>query len=344
MKRISPRFTLGVFGSWGSGKSSLMSMLKDRIDEEGKSRRVKTLWFNAWRYEGKEEIQPALIHAVLSKLEEDKTFYEDCKEFFVRLKKGASALKLAKFIATSTFSLTPDIGGFLDCFSEESQKLAETMQQFEKDFELLLQKMKMERVVVFIDDLDRCSSEKVIQAFETIKLFLNVPESTFVIGADAAKIEAAITDVYGAATDSVPRGGRQRTLAEEYLEKIVQIPFRIPEQRMADIGCYVGMLCLRAHLTPEGWAAVLGSRIDLLSKEGSFADNLQEWLGDKGTLCTKSINTAMDAVKRLQPFVATLASGLRGNPHAKSSGSLNIPRVARAALQRRITLPVNRAC
>src|SRR5437667_302014 len=61
-KDIAP-LVLGVFGSWGSGKSSLMSMLKDAIDQEStvNKRRVKTLWFNAWRYEGKEEIQPALI-------------------------------------------------------------------------------------------------------------------------------------------------------------------------------------------------------------------------------------------------------------------------------------------
>lgn len=312
-KDIAP-LVLGVFGSWGSGKSSLMSMLKDQIDEVGKKRRVKSLWFNAWRYEGKEEIQPALIHAVLSKLEEDKDFLTDCKDVLARLKKGASVLKLAKFIATSTITLTPNIGEFLDCFSEEAEKLTNTMQQFEKDFELLLEKMKVERVVVFIDDLDRCSSEKVIQAFETIKLFLNVPESTFVIGADATKIEAAITEVYGAAGDIAPRGGSPRSLAEEYLEKIVQIPFRIPEQRLPDIGCYVGMLCLRTHLNDEGWKAVLSERTNLLSKEGAFADNLNDWLSSNGALCTKGSPPAIEAVRRLQPFVPTLAAGLRGNP------------------------------
>lgn len=57
---------LGIFGSWGSGKTSLMQMLKTRLDE-AKSPAVKTLWFNAWQYEGREEAQSALVNAVLAR-------------------------------------------------------------------------------------------------------------------------------------------------------------------------------------------------------------------------------------------------------------------------------------
>ena len=314
-KDIAP-LVLGIFGSWGSGKSSLMSMLKDNIDQESvrNKRRVKTLWFNAWRYEGKEEIQPALIQAVLRELEKDKSFLQDCAQVLGRLKKGASVLKLAKFITNSAITLTPNIGEFFDSFSDESEKLAETMQHFEADFGELLRLMQLERVVVFIDDLDRCSSAKVIQAFETIKLFLNVPESTFVIGADATKIEAAITEVYGTVGETIPRGGTTRSLAEEYLEKIVQIPFRIPEQRLPDIGCYVSMLCLRTYLSDDGWKALLGERASLLNKQGTFAEHLNDWLSQNGALCVKGASPAMEAVKRMSPFIATLADGLRGNP------------------------------
>jgi predicted KAP-like P-loop ATPase len=62
--------TLGIFGSWGSGKTSLMRMLKSHI-EAMNNKRIKTLWFNAWRYEGRDEAQSALIHAILARLAED---------------------------------------------------------------------------------------------------------------------------------------------------------------------------------------------------------------------------------------------------------------------------------
>ena len=152
--------TLGVFGAWGSGKTSLMAMLKYRLDQMGGTNKTRTLWFNAWKYEGCDEAQSALIHAILNKLTEGRTLAEDAKNVLGRLVKGASVLKLAGFITKTAITLTPDLTGFLDCFKEQSKEVAETMEQFDRDFEEFLRKVDVSQMVVFIDDLDRCPSTK----------------------------------------------------------------------------------------------------------------------------------------------------------------------------------------
>lgn len=308
---IAP-LTLGVFGSWGSGKSSLMSMLKGQLDSNSAAS-VRTLWFNAWRYEGKEEIQPALIYAIIARLEEDKTLLQDARATLTQLKKGASVLKLAGFIARTAVTLTPDIQGFLDCFNEEANQLTTTMQTFESSFRSCLKSIGVDRVVVFIDDLDRCSSRKIIETFETIKLFLNVPQCTFVIGADSERIEAAIRTTYGPEGDLSFSPG-QRTIAEEYLEKIVQLPFRIPEQGLNDIACYVALLVLRRQLSPAGWEQLLKDREKLVEQSSELYGSVEQWITGRKDDFINGKAVALRAVNELRPFVPILARGLRGNP------------------------------
>lgn len=306
---IAP-LTVGIFGSWGSGKTSLMHMLRRRVDEHStEDATIVTLWFNAWRYEGKEEIQSALIHSILDRLEADLTLTDEIKNTLNRLKNGASVLKLAKVITKSAITLTPDFGGFLDAFREESEKVVQTMESFEKDFEKLLKQVHVSRIVVFIDDLDRCSSDKVIEAFETIKLFLNTPETTFVIGADSDKIEQAIGSVYRVADTD------RKKFSRDYLEKIVQLPFSIPEQRARDVAGYVGMLSLYAHVTSDGWSTLIAKRRDLLQQEGDVCVVLTEWVEQNGSLIKPdALQPARENLARSMAHIDVLVGGLRGNP------------------------------
>lgn len=303
-KDLAP-LTLGVFGSWGSGKSSLMEMLKKRIDSAAGTG-TKTLWLNAWRYEGRDEAQSALINAIITALEDELSAVEGLKELGRKLRDSASVLKLGKFIMKSALTLTPDVGGFVDCFSDEAEKLSKTMEGFESDFRELLKKAKVDRIVVFVDDLDRCSGPKVIETFETIKLFLNTPSCTFVVGADPKTIEQAVGHVYGEQDE------RRR---RDYLEKIVQIPFQIPEQGLKDITCYVGMLVIGRHLDAAGWQQLIAARPGFLASKGpELVDAIRRWPGENRPLIGTGFDEIKDELEAILPHINTLARGLRGNP------------------------------
>ncbi len=303
-KDLAP-LTLGIFGPWGSGKTSLMRMLLREVEATKGEKKRNTLWFNAWMYEGREEAQSALIHAVLADLQKEVGLADEVRQLVDKLKKGASVLKLGRFITKSAITLTPDIEGFLDCFKEGSEKVASTMESFEGDFKKLLSMVGVDRIVVFIDDLDRCSSAKVIETFETIKLFLNTPACTFVIGADAEKIQLAVGEVYG-----VNDLKRQK----DYLEKIVQIPFSIPAQDIRDIGCYVGMLIVGRHLNEQAWRRMSDDRATFYAPKHSLADAFINWVNDNHIAFEENVAAATEELNSVLPHVDTLARGLRGNP------------------------------
>ncbi len=296
--------TLGIFGPWGSGKTSLMHMLEHRLAAATGPGTVKTIWFNAWRYEGRDEAQSALIHAIISKLEEDKSFGQDVRDTLKELKSSANVLKLAKVITKTALTLSPDIEGFFGAFEKQNEKVSDTIERFDHQFAEVLRHAKISHLVVFIDDLDRCSSEKVIETFETIKLFLNTPACTFVIGADARKIEEAVGEVYKVVEDNRKR---------DFLEKIIQLPFVIPEQKIDDVVCYVGMLILAEHMQQTSWTELTKSRAAFLTGSAGIENALRAWPAQNRALFSE-LGAVEAELDEIFPYVRNLFHALRGNP------------------------------
>ncbi len=113
--------------------------------------------------------------------------------------------------------------GFMRCIRQDLQGFAKSLPA----------EMK---VIVFIDDLDRCDPEKAVEVLEAIKLLLDFDRFIVFLALDARIITQAIEEHYGQVLTEAEITGY------EYLDKIVQIPFSIPEPPPNELRKYVGSL------------------------------------------------------------------------------------------------------
>lgn len=117
----------------------------------------------------------------------------------------------------------------------------------------MLTESDIKTLVVLIDDLDRCSPDRIIENLEAIKLFLNVPNTAFVIGADRRIIRQAVAWRY---RDSLKASADAQTdpserLVDDYLEKLIQIPYRLPRLSPSEIETYLTLLFCKRYLDPD---------------------------------------------------------------------------------------------
>jgi len=221
LPHISTPFTIGVYGDWGSGKTSFMNMLSAYLSQKNN---LKTFWFNAWQYEN----ETSLLLPLLSKLANE---IDKKSELFDSIKKIASAVILTGSnillkAATLNTANIEDIEKNLKLYEE---KVGKTYEKWISDIDELRSQFKNlvdeickdgSPLVIFIDDLDRCLPENVIKLIENIKHFLSVEgcNCIFVIGVDKEVLSAAIKARYG---EEIIRG-------DEYLEKIINLSLYVP--------------------------------------------------------------------------------------------------------------------
>lgn len=295
--------TVGVFGTWGSGKTSLMRMLRDDIEKQGLAGR-RTVWFTAWKYDQQDVLWRALILrvldalypresgegareereilkaekgspeekliALLNRLEESVYQAVDWEEIGPRAINwwqfvgGVSKAGLETAATLGTAGLFPQLkklAGGDDTPADDIKKAAQAiskearqyhrrqlrhMEEFETMFKEAVQLIAPNgegRLVVFVDDLDRCLPEKAIEVVEAIKLFLEAPGVVFVLGMDKDVVQKGIEARYGTHFRQMPDVKSELPITgDSYLQKIVQIPFHLPSLAVEDVEGYIDAL------------------------------------------------------------------------------------------------------
>lgn len=335
-RELSPS-TIGVYGDWGSGKSSLMKLARKKIEKKNSKtgeeiNTVKTLCieFNGWLFEGYEDTKTSLCGTILDALADEKRFSKEVTDYARELIKKIDFNKiLGKGVKYGLdFFMTGGIGVLTDLSLssllstikanagevqakdieeilsklKKNDKTRTEIKNFRNEFKDLLEKSKVENVVVFIDELDRCLPDTVLEVFEAMRLFLFVEGMSFVIGADERLIQYSIKSKY----KEVP--GNNLDIGKEYLEKVIQYPLCIPQLTQAEVNQYLACLLLKQTLADdEKFNKILDIVYDLTPNQ----DFSMEQISDKAPDIAESCKQDM-ALARQISFV--LAPSINGNP------------------------------
>jgi len=223
--------TVGLHGPWGSGKSSLLQQVL--ADLEGRDRTV-VIELNPWEFDDQDDVKGTIIASVLSTLAEGAD--DGIKAKLFGLIRRISWSRATTAVARGALTMAWDINQLVDAFTPQPEDgPPRSLVGFRDEFEAVMNELPVDRVVVLVDDLDRCLPRAVLSTLEAVKLFLAVPKMAFVVAADQAMVREAIASGLGETR-------RSALFARDYLDKIVQVPIGVPQPTDHDAECYVALL------------------------------------------------------------------------------------------------------
>ncbi|TVT51706.1 response regulator [Amycolatopsis rhizosphaerae] len=215
--RDTAPFTLAIDAGWGMGKSSLLRQLAKVFEADPA---VSTVWFNAWTSEKASAVE-GLIKSVL--LSFDRNVIRRSVRGVLRRTHVVGALRATALVTSSFLGLRQVVDAVWAALAVDAKSRNEIRDVVRSMAEAWLAKggsaTGRRLLVVFIDDLDRCSDERIVEVCEAIKLYLDVPGLVFVLACDQAVLWQAV----GRST-----GNETVTAGLRYLEKIIQINYPIP--------------------------------------------------------------------------------------------------------------------
>ncbi|HYJ78079.1 MAG TPA: P-loop NTPase fold protein [Longimicrobiaceae bacterium] len=309
--------TIGIDAAWGMGKTSLMYMVRERLDPgsvptpgaggaHGKQAgfsRFRTVWFNAWKYDKEEAVWAALALEILAQTRKRSSLGQRLRSWVALNRERFDAGLFMQDVATSLakplflflLGAVVFIGGAMALGRNPAEGIALAiaggasavyalgttvfkyvtapfnlniaryvrtpnyaekigfLSEFESDFRRVVRVVTQNGkwpLVVFVDDLDRCGPRQAVEVIEAINSVLDTEHCIFILGMDTQAVAASIEAKYRDMKELLDEDPGGLTLGERFLEKIVQINFRIPRAEKTVVDVYIEKI-LAAGRRPE---------------------------------------------------------------------------------------------
>lgn len=337
--------SIGVSGAWGVGKSSMIRLIRRALAAraEGSQSEFVFVEFNAWLYQGYDDARASLLEVIATTLEKEakerKTGVEKAQDLLKRVDwlraaklTGSSALALALGYApvgligealalgkslvggdataddvakvdATVGSMGTTASGLLKMRSDASPP--KEIHALRQSFEATLAAMKI-KLVVLIDDLDRCLPATTISTLEAIRLFLFLNNTAFVIAADDAMIKHAVRKHFEGIDDD--------KLVTSYFDKLIQIPIRVPPLGTQEVRAYMMLLFVDNSALQDADKEAIRTKVCAQLREtwrGRRVD--RAFMQTTHTGLPADLVARFDTAERLAPLM-TAASQIAGNP------------------------------
>ena len=217
---------IALYGNWGSGKTTLIHALEKELDRQ----KYKPIVFYAWKYEKDQNLAFSLYECLLDKLKDPKQKKDYIKAARDILIGGLKGVNISvPFVNVDPHKVIKGIEeALLEKKSENSfySKIKNFEAKFNKLVKQILKEQDKKMLIVFIDDLDRCEPDHILDLLAMVKLFFTLGKESFI------RKDSKIIFFCGIDKDAVKKAVKKRygdiIKSEEYLEKIFDLSFEMP--------------------------------------------------------------------------------------------------------------------
>jgi len=250
--------TIGLIGSWGTGKTSIINMVLEQIDPDwehekrrsGKNNNLNSpviIKFNPWNYSDQNQLIQQFFYRIsniLGRVDKGKT----AQKISTQLDSYGKAFKLASMIPV------PGLKELSDVVSEAFSKVGENTTKYAELANQDLHAIKTElsklleayprKLLVVIDDIDRLNKNEIRMVFQLIKSLADFPNTVYLLSFDRHVVYDALSDSHS-------------YFGKDYLDKIIQIPIEVPKLTGEEINDVlvsgINELLTKTGISTEDW-------------------------------------------------------------------------------------------
>lgn len=223
--------TISIQGTWGTGKTSVMNLIQKGMTTES----VQCIWFNTWQFSQfsmGDELPISLLHCLLDEFNLPKEHSKDFKSILKVLGKGAKNVALTIVDSQGGGRLADNLENCMDAvtkgegeYNNPAKAIKELREKFKESVDKALEINNKERLVIFIDDLDRLEPKKAVELLEVLKIFLDCEKCVFVLAIDYDVVCRGVAAKYGKLSDDKKA---DKDKGRSFFDKIIQVPFKMP--------------------------------------------------------------------------------------------------------------------